>query len=193
MKLNFLGFLLIFALFCNGEKVFDTSGPQLMIWKQIFNDVKKIDLKTNVLVIYTICNVGNGTAFDISLKDNSFHEDIFKKIGGEFEARFKKISGRKNLTHVVVLIPKKIGYYKIGAAETYYKDSEDDLVTRQSTSTEPMIWVQSSKHEQKLPNYFYDWLTFSAVTFPSLAIPFAFWYRSKKKYDKTFKTSKKIR
>lgn len=73
---------------------------------------------------YFFQNIGGSAALQISLKDNSFPQELFTIAGGQLNVVLDRIPPFSNVTHVVVVRPKKYGMYNFTAAEVSYKSSE---------------------------------------------------------------------
>ncbi|KAJ9579804.1 hypothetical protein L9F63_004550 [Diploptera punctata] len=189
MKLHFSSFLVIvFAsvVFGNDE---EESGARLLISKQILNKYLVEDM--DIVVKYTLYNVGKSAALSVQLSDNSFHPEAFTVVGGQLNVKLDRIPPGTNVSHVVVVRPRKYGYFNFTAAEVNYRPTEETSELQVAVTSEPGegLIIAFRDYDKKFSPHVLDWGAFAVMTLPSLAIPFLLWYSSKSKYEKISKSS----
>lgn len=91
----------------------------------------------DLVVKYTLFNIGEAAAVDVSLSENGFGLEDFDVAGGQLSVKYDRIAPGANTTHALVMRPKKYGYFNFTAAEVKYRASEDDADFRYGYSSEP--------------------------------------------------------
>lgn len=82
-------------------------------------------------------NVGSAAALEVEITDNSFHPDHFSHVSGELNARIDRVPPFTNVTHTVIVKPRKHGYFNFTSAEVLYRRTEDAPRLQVAVSSAP--------------------------------------------------------
>lgn len=86
---------------------------------------------------YNVHNVGKAAALEVEITDNSFHLDHFTHVSGELNARIDRVPPNTNVSHIIVIRPRKYGYFNFTSAEVLYRKNEDAPRLQIAMSSEP--------------------------------------------------------
>jgi len=155
---------------------------RVLVYKQLLN--KYVVESMDVVIKYSLYNVGGVTATDVQLKDASFGPD-FKVVGGHTDVTFPRIPPSSNATHTLVVRPIKFGYYNFTAAQVTYKSGDDSAEVLQGWSSEPGEGYIAAFREfdKRFSPHLLDWTAFAIMSVPPLVIPFMLWHSSKSRYE----------
>jgi len=179
-------FAVLFAVLSNAavDTTTSTGGDdpaRLLVFKEVLN--KYFVENMDIIVKYTIFNVGGLPANDVQLKDSTFGPD-FKVMGGHAEVVFNRIQPSANASTTLVVRPLKYGQYNFSSAVVSYKSGDEPEVI-QGFSSEPGegYIVPFKEFDKRFSPHLMDWAAFAIMSVPPLVIPFMLWHSSKAKYE----------
>jgi len=189
--MNKLVFLLgILGLFFQTGQTTDTQEEtaRLLVSKQLLN--KFVVESMDVVIKYSVFNVGTVAATNVQLTDASFGPD-FQVVGGQADVSLGRIPPQGNVSHTLVVRPNKFGYYNFTSAQVSYT-SGDSKEVQQGWSSEPGegYIAPFREFDKRFSPHLLDWAAFAIMTVPPLLIPFLLWHSSKSKYEAVLLTKK---
>lgn len=170
------------ALHVSGQST-DDQPARLLVSKQILNKLLVQD--SDILVKYTVYNVGSVVATNVILQDSGFPDEAFVTVKGNLNVRFNRISPGANVTHAVVVKPLTYGRFNFTAAVVQYKSSEGAEQPQFAISSEPGegYIISYAEYDKKFSPHLLDWFAFAIMSLPAIVAPFMLWWVSKSKYE----------
>lgn len=158
------------------------DAARLLVSKQLLN--KFVVESMDVVIKYSVFNVGTVAATNVQLKDSSFGPD-FTVVGGQADVSLGRIPPQGNISHTLVVRPNKFGYYNFTAAQVTYTSGEESKEIQQGWSSEPGegYIAPFREFDKRFSPHLLDWAAFAIMTVPPLFIPFMLWHSSKAKYE----------
>jgi len=189
---KFLAFVGVVGLFCligATDLAQEEDRSRLLVSKQLLN--KFVVESMDVVIKYSVFNVGSVAASNVQLKDSSFGPD-FAVVGGQAEVSLGRIPPQGNVTHTLVVRPLKFGYYNFTAAQVTYTSGDDSKEIQQGWSSEPGegYIAPFREFDKRFSPHLLDWAAFAIMSVPPLFIPFMLWHSSKAKYEAVLLTKK---
>jgi translocon-associated protein subunit beta len=167
----------------------DNENARLLASKNLLNLYLVED--KDLTVQYDIYNVGGSSAIDTELVDKSFATEDFDVVHGSLAVKWQRIGPGANVSHVVIVKPKKSGYFNFTSADLSYLPSESATDRQYAYTSAPGEGgvVNFKDYDRKFSPHVLDWAAFAVMTLPSLGIPFLLWHGSKSKYEQKPKKS----
>jgi len=192
LKINLILITLV-VLFntINTSTVEDLDDAKLLVVKNILNNY--VVEGTDIVMKYSIYNIGNQAALNVQLKDDNFPETDFIYASGFKSVKWPKVMSGSNVTHVAIVKPKVTGLFNFTHAEVSYFPNDKADKPQIGHSTElGQAYIQNFKeYNRKYASHSIDWIFFVIMCSPSIAFPFFLWFNSKKKYENIKKDSKR--
>jgi len=180
--MKYLMRLLFLAIVAAVPLTAEDGSARLLLGKQIHN--KYLVEGMDIVVKYSLYNVGDGAATDVVVHDYGFRAEDFEVVSGQVKYKLDRVPPQHNSSHTVVVRPKKFGYFNFTAAEVTYSAAEGSaVVTGFSSDPGQGVIISQRDYERQFSAHLLDWLAFAVMTLPSLGIPFLLWYSSKSKYE----------
>jgi len=171
-----LGFFLlaligIATVHCNEQLL-----PNIIVHKTLIttNPVATQDLVVNVKIF----NVGEGTAYDINLVDDSFRKDSFSHVQGLASARWEKLAPGANISHTFVVRPLNPGTFTSKPASLSYRQSPKGIEQTAKSTTVGDIPIESvSQNAKRTAPHLKEWSIFGVLCTIVTVPAFFYWYQ----------------
>jgi len=167
----------------------DVENARLLVSKNILNVYLVQD--KDLTVQYDVYNIGSSSAIDTELTDKSFTPEEFDVVHGSLSVKWQRIGPGSNVTHVVILRPKRAGQFNFTAADLSYLPSDSATERQYAYTSAPGEGgvVNFKDYDRKFSPHVLDWAAFAVMSLPSLGIPFLLWNSSRSKYESKQKKS----
>eukprot|EP00053_Salpingoeca_punica_P027865 m.26126 g.26126 ORF g.26126 m.26126 type:complete len:180 (+) comp9873_c0_seq1:68-607(+) len=140
----------------------DEERARLLVAKDISN-VALVEGR-DVVVKYSVHNIGTGSAFDVKITDDSFSKSQFDFVMGTPSAEFDVVKADESATHVFVIRPLFTGPYNFTTASVSYVavEGEEPVVglTSNPGSGEVML---DSDFARATENHLIEWICFAGI------------------------------
>eukprot|EP00730_Choanoeca_flexa_P015766 TRINITY_DN7315_c0_g1_i1.p1 TRINITY_DN7315_c0_g1~~TRINITY_DN7315_c0_g1_i1.p1 ORF type:complete len:183 (+),score=39.49 TRINITY_DN7315_c0_g1_i1:117-665(+) len=146
----------------------------------------------DIIVRYSIFNLGDETAKEVTLVDESFDEPNsgFTRISGLTTVTFAEIAPGTNVSHHLVVQSSYPGYYNLSAAKVHYYSTEDASIQTVAHSSQPkqVPILPQDDFARAYDTHILDWVVFLALAVALVYVPFNAYKASTEKYAKVAKS-----
>jgi translocon-associated protein subunit beta len=91
----------------------------------------------DVVVRYSLYNVGETAAVSVQLTETGFPSDVYDLVGGALKITIDRIAPGGENGHTVVVRPKRFGHFNFTSAEVTYRSSEESQQIQVAQSSDP--------------------------------------------------------
>uniref|UniRef100_A0A5S6QKV4 Uncharacterized protein n=1 Tax=Trichuris muris TaxID=70415 RepID=A0A5S6QKV4_TRIMR len=136
--------------------------------------------RKELVISYSLYNIGDKAALDVELKDGNFLESQFRFVRGSANARWDRIPAGANVSHVLVVVPLEYGSINYTAATVTYRPNEESSIKKLGYTTSrgvDNVYTLKDYHRQ-FEQHYVEWLIFLLMVCPSLAAPAMLWIRN---------------
>ncbi|TPP57656.1 Translocon-associated protein subunit beta [Fasciola gigantica] len=153
----------------------------LGVSKEIINEY--VFERKELSILYTVFNLHSSrSAHTVELMD-SYPDSEFIQIHGSQSVRWPSIPASSNVSHAVVVIPRKSGPYNFTSATITYLAGDDDKTTLLYSSAPGLVMIHPIKeYNRRFATHTIEWIGFAMIVTPCLLIPYMLWYSSASKY-----------
>jgi len=139
----------------------------------------------DILIEFSLYNVGTAPALDVSLTDNSFPVEHWTHVAGHQEVKFDRIAPSANVSHSFVVRSIGHGVYNFTAGEIRYRPSEEATEEQTGYTSAPGqgLIVEGREYERMFSSHLLDWTMFTGLLLPVLLVPFLMWRNINLKYE----------
>jgi translocon-associated protein subunit beta len=136
------------------------------------------------LFFYTLFNVGQSAALEVTLTDDTLTEE-FSDLHGLTSIFWERIAPGANVSHSVIASPKHAGFINTSHAIVSYRPSEDlpNKLTLFTTSPGRLTVQATAVYKRTYETHWSSWLAFALLSLPVTFLPIAIWRRSAHKYN----------
>lgn len=168
--------------------IFAQEG-NIIVHKQVDSDFEGVFASgTNFTVTVDVYNIGDGSAFDVSITDSwpestSTGTDAFELADGSYAATWAEIPAGAKVTHNFTIVPKFEGRFEGSRATGQYQPSEGaEAKMVISTAMTPMSVLSAEQYAKHFAKHYQEWAIFFICASASVFIPAAVWGFMQTKY-----------
>eukprot|EP00003_Mantamonas_plastica_P025383 TRINITY_DN496_c0_g2_i2.p1 TRINITY_DN496_c0_g2~~TRINITY_DN496_c0_g2_i2.p1 ORF type:complete len:197 (+),score=43.36 TRINITY_DN496_c0_g2_i2:54-644(+) len=172
----------VVSVTCQGDQAAAEDAPMLVLRKQILQERAVVGKELTVEL--TVYNIGQSTAFDVSVLDDSWFEanEIFEPIIGLKKITWTKIAPGSNATHAIILRPLKKGYYtSVPAAISYSSASGKQQLGFSNNLGDMYVFSPRELDRNTTPNV-REWINFSVLATVPIGFPALVYYWIQKNF-----------
>lgn len=121
-------------------------------------------------ILYGVYNVGEGTAFGVTVADSSLDESF--ELVGDLDGTIGEIEGGANKTVTLIAKPKEAGELTVGPAKVSYKLAADGEL-QSGVSTEPQKYFAETEraHKKRTSIHYLEWTVFLIAAAVPVIVP----------------------
>jgi len=169
--------------------VISNANADILAYKYHVTNYAVVD--EDLVVSIKIFNVGETTAFDVSVTDE-WPEDSFGRVSGIHSALFERIPPGGNVSHSFIVKPKMSGYFESNPAKVEYRNSPRGLVEVSYSNNIGTFDVDATNELARRTNpHWKEWGIFALLGFVAILPAYYRWSSIVSEYDNGIKRDKK--
>jgi len=139
----------------------------------------------DIVLEYSIFNVGSAPALNVQLKDASFGSEHFEIKAGHTSVKFERIAPNNNVSHIVVVRPMKYGYFNFTSADVTYQPAEESSEVQHLATAAPGSGaiMPAAEFQRRFSPHTLDWALLAVMCGPLLALPLLHWSQANARFS----------